>query len=45
MAKKQVVDENYLERKPVRKPGLSWKQDDESKVTLEIENKGFLYPP
>ena len=42
MAKKQVVDENYLERKPVRNGSISWKQDDENKVTLEIENTGFF---
>lgn len=42
MAKKIIVDENYLERKPLRKPGLSWKQSEDGKVTLEIENTGFF---
>lgn len=42
MAKKQVLDENYLERKPVRNESISWKQDDEGKVTLEIDNTGFF---
>ncbi len=42
MAKKEVISENYLERKPMRKEGLSWKQDDENNVVLEIENTGFF---
>ena len=42
MAKKLIIDENYLDRKPVRNKNVSWKQDDENKVTLEIENTGFF---
>ena len=42
MAKKEVISENYLERKPLRKEGLSWKQDEKNNVTLEIENNGFF---
>lgn len=42
MGKKLVVDENYLERKPVRKQGLSWTQDENNQVILEIENTGFF---
>lgn len=42
MAKKLIIDENYLDRKPVRNGSISWKQDDENKVTLEIENTGFF---
>ena len=42
MAKKEIINENYLERKPVRKEGLSWTQDEEGNITLEIENTGFF---
>lgn len=42
MGKKLVIDENYLERKPVRKKGISWTQDENNQVTLEIENTGFF---
>ena len=41
MKKKNVISENYLEKIPVR-ADLKWKADDEGKVTLEIENKGFF---
>lgn len=34
--------ENYLERIPLRKTGLTWTQDDKRIVTLNIENKGFF---
>lgn len=37
--KKNIITENYLERKPLRNELLSWSSDD-GKVTLEIENKG-----
>ena len=33
--------EQYLERKPVRCPQISWKSCDGA-VTLEIENKGIM---
>ena len=42
MAKKEIINENYLERKPARKQGLSWTQDEEGNITLEIENTGFF---
>ena len=42
MAKKKESDENYLERRPARKEGISWKADESGKVTLEIENTGFF---
>ena len=42
MSKKEVINENYLEKIPVRKKNITWKQDDENKVTLEIENTGFF---
>lgn len=42
MAKKEVISENYLERKPLRKEGLSWKQDENNQITLEVENTGLF---
>ncbi len=39
MKKKQ---ENYLERKPLRRPDLRWTTDEQGAVTLELENKGFF---
>ena len=42
MSKKEVINENYLEKIPVRNENITWKQDDENKVTLEIENTGFF---
>ena len=38
---KKRIDENYLERVPVR-GDFKWSADDENKVTIEIENKGFF---
>ncbi len=40
--KKTKKAENYLDRKPLRKEGITWKTDDEGIVTLEIENKGVF---
>lgn len=40
MAKKQ--QENYLERIPVRKEKFRWTEDENSLVTIEIDNKGFF---
>ncbi|MBQ8600719.1 MAG: PqqD family protein [Clostridia bacterium] len=34
--------ENYLERKPCRRPDIRWTTDEEGVVTLEIENKGVF---
>ena len=42
MKKKQQINENYLERKPVRSEYINWTTDDEGKVTLEIENTGLM---
>lgn len=42
MKKKQKIDKNYLERKPVRSEYINWTTDDEGKVTLEIENTGLM---
>lgn len=39
--KKNEVGENYLEKTPIRKAGLSWSNDGDEKVTLEVENKGI----
>ncbi len=41
MAKK-IMDENYLERIPVRSPLIGFKADDTGIVTLEKENKGIF---
>ena len=41
MMKKKLSDENYLERIPLRSPQLEWKQAEDGKIILEIENKGF----
>lgn len=41
MKKKNIISENYLERKPKRSANLMWSENDEGIVTLEIENKGL----
>ncbi len=38
--KKNVEEENYLEKKPIGKNGLNWSRDENGIVTLEMENKG-----
>lgn len=40
MKKKKVVEENYLDRIPVRNPALRWTTDTAGMVTLEIDNTG-----
>ena len=40
MAKKQ--QENYLEKIPLRKEKFRWTTDENSLVTIEIDNKGFF---
>ncbi len=42
MKKKNIVSENYLDRKPCRTDGINWTTDDSGIVTLEIENKGVF---
>lgn len=37
---KNVISENYLERKPARPEGISWSADESGIVTLDIENTG-----
>lgn len=39
--KKNVAQENFLEKIPVHKEGINWSSDSEGKVTLEMENKGI----
>ena len=39
MSKKEVINENYLEKIPVRNENVTWKQDENGSVTLEIENE------
>ena len=39
--KRQIVSENYLERKPLRSQ-IQWMQDEDGIVTLEQENKGVM---
>jgi hypothetical protein len=38
--KKNVKEENYLEKKPICKSGLNWSADENGNITLEMENKG-----
>ncbi|MBE6577214.1 MAG: PqqD family protein [Ruminococcaceae bacterium] len=40
--KKNVISENYLEKRPKRAPHLAWSQDEKGLVTLDIENKGVF---
>ena len=37
---KNVISENYLERKPARPEGISWSADENGIITLDIENTG-----
>ncbi|MBQ7935855.1 MAG: PqqD family protein [Clostridia bacterium] len=39
---KQKKTENYLERKPLRRPDIAWTADENGIITLEIENKGVF---
>ena len=39
--KKHIIPQNYLEKKPLRKPGLGWTADENGTVTLEQENRGL----
>jgi hypothetical protein len=42
MSKKEIVSENYLERIPKRNESIKWNLDENNRVTLEVENKGFF---
>ncbi|MGN1085372.1 MAG: PqqD family protein [Lachnospiraceae bacterium] len=40
--KKKQSSENYLERRPMRKEGLTWSSDEKGLVTLAVENTGIM---
>lgn len=40
--KKETINENYLEKIPVRKEGLRWDADDKGIVTLYVHNTGLM---
>ena len=42
MKKKNVISQNYLEKKPIRTEGIEWSKDEKGVVTLEIVNKGVF---
>lgn len=42
MKKKNVISQNYLEKKPIRTEGIEWSKDEKGLVTLEIVNKGVF---
>lgn len=39
--KKIVIQKNYLEKIPMRKPEIGWSVDEQGIVTLEVENTGW----
>ena len=39
---KKTSSENYLDNIPLKNETIGWSEDDEGKVTLEIENKGVF---
>lgn len=42
MKKKNVIDENFLDKIPSHKERLSFSTDDDGNVTLEMENTGIV---
>ena len=42
MRNKKVIEENFLDKIPFHKEGLSYSTDDSGNVTLEMENKGAV---
>ena len=42
MKKKNIISENYLERKPLRVDTLNWTVGEDKLVTLELENTGIF---
>ncbi len=40
--KKNKINENYLEKKPIRNAEINWSLDQTGVVVLEIENKGVM---
>ena len=41
MMKKKTLAENYLERRPSKREDIRWKYEENSLITLEIDNKGI----
>ena len=39
--KRIVIQRNYLEKIPARPDNIGWETDEDGKVTLSIENKGW----
>ena len=39
--KKNIKEENYLEKIPVKNADIKWSADENGAVTLEMENKGI----
>ena len=39
--KKIVIATNYLDRKPAHHPDIRWKNEDNGRVTLEVDNTGW----
>lgn len=42
LMKNNKQTDNFLEKIPTRKEGLNWSQEQDGKVTLEMENKGAV---
>ncbi len=42
MKKKNIIEENFLDKIPSHKEGLGFSTDDDGNVTLEMENKGIV---
>ena len=42
MRKVKQDSSNYLEKCPVRSDTLNWSQNEDGRVTLDVENKGVL---
>lgn len=40
--KKNVIQENYLEKVPTKNPDIAWSTNEAGIVTLEIKNNGFV---
>lgn len=42
MKKSKIKSDNYLERIPVHSEKIRWTEDDDGKVTIEIDNTGLF---
>ena len=40
--KKNIITQNFLENRPVKKSTVRWTQEENGSVTLEIDNKGLF---